>query len=169
MNGNNFRRAKPGERGDRTAAGWCVDIDAGPLDEAASSELDTWLAASGEHEDALGRCEAAMFLGKQLAARFETGRRGAAPAAAPRSRIFAWLKSPALAWSITGLSCLATVLAFVHQDARPDARAALQRAATAPQPASARSSRHLAAGSRLGAETRRASYEIGLDLASSDS
>lgn len=63
-------------RADVDAAEWFVEIDAGHMTPADTERLDAWLDASPGHQEALGRCDAAMALAARLAADGEVGQWG---------------------------------------------------------------------------------------------
>lgn len=68
MTSDNMRRSR---RAGREAAERYVEADAHPGDRERSAALIEWLERSPDHEAALERCEAAVMLARELAARGE--------------------------------------------------------------------------------------------------
>jgi TolB-like protein len=115
------------KRKPRTASEWFVYLDGDASDPPTDEEFESWLAQSSAHEEALARCDAAMFLSKALeedpelgwaydeAARLAAGPPPTRAHVPARDRARA-LRSPALAWSVAGLSTIVTLVALLNQE-----------------------------------------------------
>jgi TolB-like protein len=127
-------------RRDEGAARWYVAAIDQPAGTRAERRMLAWLERDSSNADALGRCEAAVEIAKNLSSDPEAGwafREAHWLASAGRSRpnrLRRWLASPVFAWSIAG-ACAALALFEVPQmpnntqpdaavPALPDARAA---------------------------------------------
>lgn len=125
------------ERGNKTTADWFVELESASDNQLASQQFDAWLSRDRRREAELARCEAALFLAKNVeSAKRAKGafRTPARPTRTPTRSIasaLAWLKSPRLAWSVTAVCFLITVSVIVHprlpwpgaDAAKPDANA----------------------------------------------
>jgi TolB-like protein len=126
---------------ERAAADWLVRLDASPVDAEVEARFRTWLDASPEHETALARAEAAIFLTERLRGDPELGWAfdDAAEIASGKSRVrprlpafLGVLARPALAWSIAAAAVAVATMALVY---RPQAVAPPSAAAGAGSPA----------------------------------
>jgi TolB-like protein len=104
-----------------SAAQWFVDLDAEPVDARMEAEFAEWLTRDRAHAAALARCDAAVFLTKQLGDTAKLGlafgeaSRIAADEPARRGVLAgkrAWLSRPSVAWSVAAASLAFAVIAF---------------------------------------------------------
>ena len=114
-----MQRHKP-KRDGKTGASWFVSVVDQAADTAAEERFAAWLDEKGERQDELARCETSIYLATQLAsdselrwAFAEAAALAHAPARQPDSSTH-WLRKPALAWTVAGVSALAAVLAILQ-------------------------------------------------------
>src|SRR5690606_12822016 len=127
----------------RAAAERYVEVDANPDDRARLAALSEWLERSTHHEAALERCEAAVMIARELAARGALDEACRASPAAPSGRgsertrprphpgerasrafgvrpsLRGWAARPAVAWCVAAIAVIWAVAATVERNGPP--------------------------------------------------